>query len=49
VILRMSWMKAHKALLDTAARVVPLDSLMHDIDVLHLLQLHPFTILQLRT
>jgi hypothetical protein len=32
----MSWMKTHKALLDTAARVVPLDSPIHDIDVLQL-------------
>jgi hypothetical protein len=36
VILGMGWMKAHKALLDTAARVVHLDSPIHDIDVLRL-------------
>jgi hypothetical protein len=36
VILGMSWMKAHKALLDTAARVVHLDSPIHGIDVLQL-------------
>jgi hypothetical protein len=36
IILGMGWMKAHKALLDTAARVVHLDSLMHDIHVLQL-------------
>jgi hypothetical protein len=29
VILGMGWMKRHKALLDTAARVVHLDSLVH--------------------
>jgi hypothetical protein len=34
VILGMGWMKAHKALLDTAARVVHLDSPMHGIHVL---------------
>jgi hypothetical protein len=36
VILGMGWMKAHKALLDTAARVVHLDSPIHGIDVLQL-------------
>jgi hypothetical protein len=36
VILGMGWMKAHKALLDTAARVVHLDSPIHGIDVLEL-------------
>ncbi len=36
IILGMGWMKAHKALLDTAARVVHLDSPMHGIDVLQL-------------
>jgi hypothetical protein len=36
VILGMGWMKAHKALLDTAARVVHLDSPIHGIDVLRL-------------
>jgi hypothetical protein len=36
VILGMSWMKAHKALLDTAARVVHLDSPIYGIDVLQL-------------
>jgi hypothetical protein len=29
VILEMNWMKRHRALLDTAARVVHLDSLEH--------------------
>jgi hypothetical protein len=32
----MGWMKAHKALLDTATRVVQLDSLIHGIHVLQL-------------
>jgi hypothetical protein len=32
----MGWMKTHKTLLDTAARVVHLDSPIHGIDVLHL-------------
>jgi hypothetical protein len=32
-ILEMSWMKGHKALLDTAARVVDLDSPVHGVDV----------------
>jgi hypothetical protein len=36
IILGMGWMKAHKALLDTAARVVHLDSPIHGIDVLQL-------------
>jgi hypothetical protein len=36
IILGMGWMKAHKALLDTAARVVHLDSPMHGIHVLQL-------------
>jgi hypothetical protein len=36
VTLGMGWMKAHKALLDTAARVVHLDSPMHGIHVLQL-------------
>jgi hypothetical protein len=36
VILGMGWMKAYKALLDTAARVVHLDSPIHGIDVLQL-------------
>jgi hypothetical protein len=34
VILEMSWMKKHKALLDTAARTVQLDSPVHGITVL---------------
>jgi hypothetical protein len=33
IILSMGWMKAHKALLDTVARVVHLDSPMHGIHV----------------
>jgi hypothetical protein len=36
IILGMGWMKAHKTLLDTAARVVHLDSPMHGIHVLQL-------------
>jgi hypothetical protein len=36
IILGMGWMKAHKALLDTATRVVQLDSPIH---VVHVLQL----------
>jgi hypothetical protein len=36
IILGMDWMKAHKALLDTAARVIYLDSPIHGIDVLRL-------------
>jgi hypothetical protein len=36
VILGMGWMKAHKALIDTAARVVHLDSPIHGIHVLQL-------------
>jgi hypothetical protein len=36
VILGMSCMKVHKALLDTATQVVHLDSPIHDIDVLQL-------------
>jgi hypothetical protein len=36
VILGMGWMKAHKTLLDTAARVVHLDSPIHGIHVLQL-------------
>jgi hypothetical protein len=36
IILGMGWMKAHKALLDTAAQVVHLDSPMHGIHVLQL-------------
>jgi hypothetical protein len=34
VILGMSWMRDHKALLDTAARTMQLDSLLHGITVL---------------
>jgi hypothetical protein len=34
IILGMGWMEAHKALLDIAARVVHLDSLIHGIHVL---------------
>jgi predicted aspartyl protease len=34
IILGMGWMKAHKAILDTATRVVHLDSPIHGIDVL---------------
>jgi hypothetical protein len=37
IILGMGWMKAHKALLDTAAQVVHLDFPIHGIDVLQLL------------
>jgi hypothetical protein len=33
VILEMGWMKGHKTLLDTAARVVDLDSHVHGVDV----------------
>jgi hypothetical protein len=36
VILGMGWMKVHKALLDTAARVVHLDSPIHGVHVLQL-------------
>jgi hypothetical protein len=36
VILGMWWMKRHKALLDTVARVVHLDSLVHGVTVLQL-------------
>jgi hypothetical protein len=36
IILGMGWMNAHKALLDTVARVVHLDSPMHDIHALQL-------------
>jgi hypothetical protein len=36
IILGMGWMKAHKALLDTATQVVHLDSPMHGIHVLQL-------------
>jgi hypothetical protein len=36
VILRMSWMRDHKSLLDTASRTVQLDSPDHCIVVLHL-------------
>jgi hypothetical protein len=36
IILGMGWMKAHKALLDTATRVVQLDSLIHGSHVLQL-------------
>jgi hypothetical protein len=42
VILGMSWMKEHKALLDTAARTVQLDSPVHGITVLQL-PTHPVT------
>jgi hypothetical protein len=42
VILGMSWMKEHKALLDTAACTVQLDSLVHGITVLQL-PTHPVT------
>jgi hypothetical protein len=42
VILGMSWMKEHKTLLDTAARTVQLDSLVHGITVLQL-STHPVT------
>jgi hypothetical protein len=36
IILRMGWMRAHKALLDTATQVVQLDSPIHGIYVLQL-------------
>jgi hypothetical protein len=36
VILGMSWMRDHKALLDTASRTVQLDSPVHGITILHL-------------
>jgi hypothetical protein len=36
IILGMGWIKAHKALLDTTAQVVHLDSPMHGIHVLQL-------------
>jgi hypothetical protein len=36
VILRMGWMKRHKALLGTAARVVHLDSPVHGVTALQL-------------
>jgi hypothetical protein len=36
IILGMGWMRAHKALLDTATRVVHLDSPIHGIHVLQL-------------
>jgi hypothetical protein len=36
VILGMNWMKRHKALLDTTAQVVHLDSPVHGIDALQL-------------
>jgi hypothetical protein len=36
VIVGMGWMKGHKALLDTAARVVHLDSPVHGVDALQL-------------
>jgi hypothetical protein len=42
VILGMSWMKKHKALLDTAARIVQLDSPVHGITILQL-STHPVT------
>jgi hypothetical protein len=42
VILGMSWMKEHKALLDTAARIVQLDYPVHGITVLQL-PTHPVT------
>jgi hypothetical protein len=42
VILGMRWMKEHKALLDTAARTVQLDSLVHGITMLQL-SMHPVT------
>jgi predicted aspartyl protease len=53
VILGMGLMKAHKALLDTAAQVVHLDSPIHGIDTLQLshprLQRRQFTTQRLRT
>jgi hypothetical protein len=42
VILEMSWMRDHKALLDTAAHMVRLDSPVHGINVLQLAA-HPVT------
>jgi hypothetical protein len=42
VILGMSWMRDHKALLDTAAHTVRLDSLVHGITILQL-SAHPAT------
>jgi hypothetical protein len=36
IILDMGWMRAHKALLDTATRLVHLDSPIHDIHILQL-------------
>jgi hypothetical protein len=36
VILGLSWMKTHKTLLDTAARVVHLESPMHGVATLQL-------------
>jgi hypothetical protein len=42
VILGMSWMKEHKTLLDTAACIMQLDSLVHGITVLQL-PTHPVT------
>jgi hypothetical protein len=36
IILGMGWMRAHKALLDTATRVVQLDSPIYGTHVLHL-------------
>jgi hypothetical protein len=36
MILGMSWMRDHKALLDTSTRTVQLDSPVHDITVLQL-------------
>jgi hypothetical protein len=42
VILGMSWMRDHKALLDTAARIVQLDSPVHGITILQL-STHPIT------
>jgi hypothetical protein len=36
IILGMGWMRAHKALLDTATRVVQLDSPLYGIQVLQL-------------
>jgi hypothetical protein len=42
VILGMSWMRDHKALLDTAARTMRLDSPVHGITVLQLV-VHPVT------
>jgi hypothetical protein len=42
VILGMSWMRDHKALLDTAAHIVRLDSPVHGITILQL-AVHPVT------